>query len=156
MPGSLTRLRHDGIVFCAGMAYVALSRVKQLENPHLIAFQPQSVMVSTRCLEEIYTLRLCYRPDLPQYTISSEGGSTKRKQSLTGTVLSNSPNPKHVKTVSEGTRRKTEFENKLPAVHSDPPNPKTVSVGTRRKSTMLTTMLSDSPNPKHMKNVFAY
>ena len=29
-------------VFCDGMAYVALSRVKQLENLHLIAFTPQS------------------------------------------------------------------------------------------------------------------
>ena len=59
-----------------------------------------------------------------------------------------------MKNVSEGTRRKTESQNKLPAVHSDPPNPKTVSVGTRRKSqNMLPTMLSDSPNPKRMKNV---
>ena len=95
-------------VFCAGMAYVALSRVKQLEHLHLIALQPQSVMVSTRCLEEIKRLRLCYRPDLPQYTIPPGGGSTKRKRTLTGTVLSNSPNPKCVKNVSEGTRRKTE------------------------------------------------
>ena len=34
-------------VFSPGMAYVALSRVKQLENLHLIAFKPQSVMVSS-------------------------------------------------------------------------------------------------------------
>ena len=82
------------------------------------------------------------------------GWLTKRKRTLTGTVLSNSPNPKHVKTVSEGTWRKTESQNKLPAVHSDPPNPKTVSVGTQRKSqNVLPTMLSDSPNPKCMKNV---
>ena len=35
-------------VFCDGMAYVALSRVKQLENLHLIAFTPQSIKVSTK------------------------------------------------------------------------------------------------------------
>ena len=55
-----------------------------------------------------------------------------------------------MKTNSEGKRRKTESQNKLPAVHSDPPNPKTVCVGMRSKSqNMLPTMLSDSPNPKH-------
>ena len=33
-------------VFIPGMAYVALSRVKEIENLHLIAFNPQSIMVS--------------------------------------------------------------------------------------------------------------
>ena len=141
-------------VFCAGMAYVALSRVQQLDNLHLIAFQPQSVMVSTRCLEEINRLRLSYRPDLPQYTIPSGVFLTKHKRTLSGTVLSNSPNPKHMKTVSEGTRRKTKSQNKLPTVHLDPLNPKTVSVGTQSKSqNILPTMLSDTPNPKRMKNI---
>ena len=52
-------------VFCAGMAYVALSRVKKLENLHLIAFQPQSVKANTKCLQkclqEINRLRQIYR-----------------------------------------------------------------------------------------------
>ena len=40
-------------VFSPGMAYVALSRVKRLENVHLIAFKPQCVIVSTPCIQEI-------------------------------------------------------------------------------------------------------
>ena len=34
-------------VFCVGMAYVALSRVKKLENIHLIAFTEQAIKVSS-------------------------------------------------------------------------------------------------------------
>ena len=56
-------------VFSPGMAYVALSRVKQLENLHLIAFKPQFVMVSNKCLQEVNRLRQTYRPDLPQYSV---------------------------------------------------------------------------------------
>ena len=40
-------------VFIPSMAYVALSRVKQLENLHPIAFKPESVMVSTKCLHAV-------------------------------------------------------------------------------------------------------
>ena len=40
-------------VFSPGTAYVALSRVKRLENVHLIAFKPQCVIVSTPCIQEI-------------------------------------------------------------------------------------------------------
>ena len=39
--------------FSPGMAYVALSRVKQLENLHLIAFVLQCVIVSSKSLQEI-------------------------------------------------------------------------------------------------------
>ena len=67
-------------VFRPGMAYVALSRVKQLENLHLIAFKPQSVMVSNKCLQELNRLRQTYRPDLPQYSApTTQGGTKKRK-----------------------------------------------------------------------------
>ena len=55
--------------FSPGMAYVALSRVKRLENLHLISFTPKSIMVSTQSLQEINRLRKLYRPDLPEYPI---------------------------------------------------------------------------------------
>ena len=74
-------------VFCAGMAYVALSRVKQLKNLHLIAFQPESIKASPKCLHEINRLRQTYRPDLPQYTVKSNDSRTqKKKRKLTAHV----------------------------------------------------------------------
>ena len=44
-------------VFSAGMAYVAISRVRMLAGLHLIAFEPNSIMVSTSCLKEVNRLR---------------------------------------------------------------------------------------------------
>ena len=55
-------------VFCAGMAYMALSRVKQLE----IAFDKYAIKVSAKCLQEINRLRQTYCPDLPQYTVPKQ------------------------------------------------------------------------------------
>ena len=57
-------------VFCAGMAYVAISRVRTLEGLHLSAFDPKSISVNNSCLEEVNRLRSCYRKDLPLYEIS--------------------------------------------------------------------------------------
>ena len=51
-------------VFSPGMAYVALSHVKEMKNFHLIAFDAKSVMVSSKCFQEINRLRQTYRPDL--------------------------------------------------------------------------------------------
>ena len=70
-------------VFSPGMAYVALSRVKRLENLHLIAFKPQCIIVSTPCLQEINRLRQTYCPNLPQYTVR-EFAHQKRKRKLSG------------------------------------------------------------------------
>ena len=35
-------------VFCAGMAYVAMSRVRTLEGLHLTAFDPRSIIVNLK------------------------------------------------------------------------------------------------------------
>ena len=56
-------------VFCAGMAYVALSRVRTLDSLHLIASDPKSIMVSVKCLSEINRLQQLYRKDLLTYDI---------------------------------------------------------------------------------------
>ena len=54
-------------VFSAGMAYVALSRVRSLAGLYLSAFDPKSIIVSTNCLEEVNRLRGAFRNDLPLY-----------------------------------------------------------------------------------------
>uniref|UniRef100_A0A1X7TG05 DNA helicase Pif1-like 2B domain-containing protein n=1 Tax=Amphimedon queenslandica TaxID=400682 RepID=A0A1X7TG05_AMPQE len=71
-------------VFSAGMAYVALSRVRTLSGVHLTCFNPKSLMVSSCSIKEINRLRQLYRPDLPQYAIPTDCGS--RKRTLTGTI----------------------------------------------------------------------
>ncbi len=87
------------------MAYVALSRVKRLENLHLIAFNPQSVIVSSKSLQEIDRLRQTYCPNLPQYPVlSAQPKAQKRKRKLSGTVVSTAP-PSKLPRVS-GKRKK--------------------------------------------------
>ena len=56
-------------VFCAGMAYVAMSRVRTLQGLYLTAFDPKSIIVDNNCLEEVNRLRSSFRKDLPLYEI---------------------------------------------------------------------------------------
>ena len=44
-------------VFCAGMAYVAISRVRTLKGLHLTAFDPASISVSNSCKQTMQLLQ---------------------------------------------------------------------------------------------------
>ena len=127
-------------VFCAGMAYVALSRVKQLENLHLIALQPQAIKANSKCLQEINRLRLTYRPDLPQYTIrSAEASLQKRKRKLTGSVI---PDLKQQKVY--GKKRKADTKDAV-----NPPDPKQQKMDGKRKANIKDVV--SPPHPKQQK-----
>ena len=69
-------------VFGAGMAYVALSRVRSLSGLHLANFDPKCVIVSRRCLEEINRLRKIYRPDLPLYPVPNPPPTSRNKNCI--------------------------------------------------------------------------
>ena len=64
-------------VFSAGMAYVAISRVRTLQGLHLVAFEPESIMVSTSYLKEINHLRTAYRPDLKPHPLPAPSKADK-------------------------------------------------------------------------------
>ena len=51
-------------VFCAGIAYVTMSRVCTLEGLHLATFDPKSIIVNNSYLEEVNRLCSCFRKDL--------------------------------------------------------------------------------------------
>ena len=88
-------------VFSAGMAYVALSRVRTLAGLHLSAFDTNSISVSTSCLKEVNRLRGLFRKDLPQYQLPKQTATTCRKRKLTG---SNSRNPQKILRTAKTTR----------------------------------------------------
>ena len=83
-------------VFSAGMAYVALSRVRSLARLHLSAFDPASIIVSTSCLKEVNRLRETFRKDLPQYDLPlmSKTGRIATKRKLTGSNKVGNPSKK--------------------------------------------------------------
>ena len=76
-------------VFSAGMAYVALSRVRSLSGLYLSAFSPT-------CLKEVNRLRKTFRQDLPLYDIPLRAG-TGTKHALTGITDLDCPTPKKIK-----------------------------------------------------------
>ena len=76
-------------VFSAGMAYVALSRVRTLAGLHLSAFDTNSISVSTSCLKKVNRLRGLFRKDLPQYQLPKQTATTCRKRKLTGSNSGN-------------------------------------------------------------------
>ena len=107
-------------VFCPGMAYVALSRVKQLENLHLIAFHEEAIQVCSKCLQEINCLRQVYRPNLPQYTVP-------RQHELAGslsTTTTETPSAKRSKRSAVKRKAPAPAPSQTPKVEGAPPVPK--------------------------------
>ena len=90
-------------VFSAGMAYVALSRVRSLSGLYLAAFDPKSIMVSVSSLKEVNRLREAYREDLPLYEMPPAKPGCKRK--LTGSTEYDEPTAKKGRPRS-GSKRK--------------------------------------------------
>ena len=98
-------------VFSAGMAYVAISRVRTLAGLHLVAFDPNSIMVSTSCLKEVNRLRQVYRPDLKPYLVAVKPKtSTKRK--LTGNTHCIGPECKKARRSRK--RKRSMYSGELP------------------------------------------
>ena len=71
-------------IFCSGIAYVALSRVRTLDGLYLTAFDPKCVMVSELGLKECNRLGSTYRSDLPLYDLPV---LEKTKHKLTGKII---------------------------------------------------------------------
>jgi len=65
------------------MAYVTLSRVHLLNGVHLTAFDPVSIIVSSKCFEEVSRLKSELRKDLGMYEIPVKQKSCATKRKLT-------------------------------------------------------------------------
>ena len=114
-------------VFCPGMAYMALSRVKQLENLQLIAFHEEEIQVNSKCLEEINCFRQVYRSDLPQYTVPRQCTTQTRKHKLAGTLsttTTETPSAKRSKRSAVKRKAPARAPSQTPKVEGMPPVPK--------------------------------
>ena len=106
---------------------------KRNENLHLFAFDAKSVMVSSKCLQEINRLRQTYRPDLPLYTVPSAQSKNKGVK-LTAPLLSVPPPPKQSNGVSPGKRKKADKSQDLPPSKAHINVVSAVSSGKKRKA----------------------
>ena len=106
---------------------MTLSRVKQLENLHLIAFHEEAIKVSSKCLQEINRLRQRYRPDLPQYTVPRQFTTQTRKRKLAGSLstrTTETPSAKRSKRSAVKRKAPAPVPSQTPKVEGTPPVPK--------------------------------
>ena len=101
-------------VFSAGMAYVALSRVRSLSGLYLSTFDPNSLIASPSCIREVNRLGEAYRKDLPLCDVPRQTKIRATKRKLTGEV----DVPKARKLVNLATKtlvKKQQNESQPPA-----------------------------------------
>ena len=106
-------------IFSAGMAYVALSRVRSLAGLHLSAYDPKSIIVSTSYLQEVNRLRETFRKDLPLYQMPSKvkPRSLAKKRKLTGNNVINPAKRVKLATVKANKKHKKSLPKH---VHASP------------------------------------
>ena len=90
-------------VFAAGMAYVALSRVRLLSGLHLLALDCKAFSISVPSLKEVNRLRETFQKDLKLYSIPQRPVDRKRK--LTGCVQQYEPKTKKPRLAMAGKRK---------------------------------------------------
>ena len=90
-------------VFCAGMAYVAVSRVRSLSGLYLTSFDPSSIKVCNKSLEEANRLQSSFRKDLPLYEAVKQKRAPVKRTLLDG---SSELEPPAKKTVHKSTSKK--------------------------------------------------
>ena len=99
-------------VFSPGMAYVALSRVRSLNSVYLTDFDPASIIVSSKCLEEVNRLRSEFRKDLGVYEIPIKQKKCATKRKLAASFDVDGPPLKISNT--KGVKRKQKLAKKPP------------------------------------------
>ena len=86
-------------IFAAGMAYIALSRVRSLPGLHLSAFNSPSIKVSISCLKEVNLLRETYRKDLSVFSLPAVAKISKKRKLMARDNNIEAPNVKNALSV---------------------------------------------------------